>query len=103
LCRLLQPPNAYDAFALFSRTVNTEFVRFYGASFADTLNVAAFTCVRKLGGIVDIPTSCHTDNVPLYVRSRYGVLPVSSVSHADAAPPSRRQAAIQHAVDRDVP
>ena len=67
-CRYLQPENAYDAFALFARTVNTEFVRFYGASYADVLNVAAFTCVRSLGAIVDIPTACDAADIALKVR-----------------------------------
>ena len=68
LCRFLQPENAYDAFALFARTVHTELARFYGASFADILNVAAFTCVRKLGASVGIPEACDAAGIPLYVR-----------------------------------
>ena len=67
ICRFLQPENAYDAFALFVRTVNSEFARFYGASFADILNVAAFTCVRTLGAVVDIPEACDAADIALKV------------------------------------
>ena len=63
----MQPENAYDAFALFVRTVNSEFARFYGASFADILNVAAFTCVRTLGAEVAIPKACDVAGIPLKV------------------------------------
>lgn len=50
--------------------MNTEFVRFYGASYADVLNVAAFTCVKSLGGKTFIPLVCDVADVPLYVRTR---------------------------------
>jgi hypothetical protein len=49
--------------------VLTEFARFYGASFADLQNVAAFTCVQSLGGIVPIPETCSDEGVTLRVRA----------------------------------
>jgi hypothetical protein len=49
--------------------VLTEFARFYGASFADLQNVAAFTCVEVLGGVVDIPTTCARAGILLKVRA----------------------------------
>jgi hypothetical protein len=67
---LIYPANAYDAFALFVRTVLTEFARFYGASFADLQNVAAFTCVESLGATVKIPETCASAGLDLKVRVR---------------------------------
>jgi hypothetical protein len=56
---------------LFVRVVLKELARFYGASFADLQNVAAFTCVQALGGSVSIPQTCAeaSPSIPLKVRS----------------------------------
>lgn len=39
------------------------------ASFADLLNLAAFTCVRSLGGVVDIPQACDAAGLGMHVLS----------------------------------
>ena len=59
----------YDAFSLYVRTALIEMSKFYTASYVDMLNVAAFTCVNALGGIVDIPSHCDGVGLPLYVRT----------------------------------
>ena len=65
----LQPENAYDAFSFFHRVVLSPIAHHFGASFADLLNVAGFTCVSALGGIEYIPEVCDAQEVPLKVRA----------------------------------
>ena len=65
----LQPENAYDAFSFFHRVVLSPIAHHFGASFADLLNVAGFTCVSALGGIEYIPEVCDAQKVPLKVRA----------------------------------
>ena len=60
---------AYDAFGFFVRIVHKELARYYGASFADLLNVGAFTCVESLGGIVSIVDHCKDKPYKLKART----------------------------------
>ena len=46
----------------------TQVYSYAEASFADLLNLAAFTCVRSLGGVVDIPQACDDAGVGMHVR-----------------------------------
>jgi hypothetical protein len=42
--------------------------RFYGASFADMLNVAAAQCTQTLGASVNIASECKRNGLDLEVR-----------------------------------